>query len=163
MDLVFVCWCRLYICYSRRFATASFCYRSQSNALCNNGGKRHLVVLEYKHVGTWVSSAASPQRDISHKVAGATTGYLQAVSTVFSKKQYTRELRIRAIQALVESRLLSNAGGWADVTLGVVGSLPTTTCRRSWEHCHPQLLNPKLGSACGKLTQSPGNSCFARS
>ena len=28
-----------------------------------------------------------------------------------------------------------------------------TPCRRSWEHCHPQLLNPKLGSACGKLTQ----------
>ena len=46
------------------------------------------LVSEYKHVGTWVSSAASPQRDIAHKVAGATTGYLQAVSTVFSKKQY---------------------------------------------------------------------------
>ena len=75
------------------------------------------LVSEYKHVGTWVSSAASPQRDIAHKVTGATTGYLQAVSTVFSKKQYTRELRIRAMQALVESRLLSNAGGWADVTL----------------------------------------------
>ena len=75
------------------------------------------LVSEYKHVGTWVSSAASPQRDIAHKVTGATTGYLQAVSTVLSKKQYTRELRIRAMQALVESRLLSNAGGWADVTL----------------------------------------------
>ena len=49
------------------------------------------LVSEYKHVGTWVSSAASPQRDIAHKVTGATTGYLQAVSTVFSKKQYTRE------------------------------------------------------------------------
>ena len=23
-------------------------------------------------------------------------------------------------------------------------------CRRSWEHCHPQLLNLKLGNACGK-------------
>ena len=38
-----------------------------------------------------------------------------------------------------------------------------TPCRRSWEHCHSQLLNPKLGSACGKLTQGPGNSCFAHS
>ena len=75
------------------------------------------IVSEYKHVGTWVSSAASPQRDIAHKVTGSTTEYLQAVSTVFSKKQYTRELRIRAMHALVESRLLSNAGGWADVTL----------------------------------------------
>ena len=32
------------------------------------------LVSEYKHVGSWVSSAASPQRDISHKVATATTG-----------------------------------------------------------------------------------------
>ena len=37
-----------------------------------------------------------------------------------------------------------------------------TPCRRSWEQCHPQLLNLKLGSACGKLTQGPGNSCFER-
>ena len=81
------------------------------------------LVSEYKHVGTWVSSAASLQRDISQKVAGATTGYLQAVSTVFSKKQYTRELRIRAMQALVESRLLANAGGWADVTLSQMARL----------------------------------------
>ena len=50
-------------------------------------------------------------------------GYLQAVSTVFSKKQYTRELRIRAMQALLESRLLSNAGGWADVTLSQMAKL----------------------------------------
>ena len=87
------------------------------------------LVSEYKHVGTWVSSAASPQRDISHKVAGATTGYLQAVSTVFSKKQYTRELRIRAMQALVESRLLSNAGGWADVTLLQMAKLESVRSR----------------------------------
>ena len=83
----------------------------------------------YKHVGTWVSSAASPQRDISHKVAGATTGYPQAVSTVFSKKQYTRELRIRAMQALVESRVLSNAGGWADVTLSQMAKLESVRSR----------------------------------
>ena len=87
------------------------------------------LVSEYKHVGTCVSSAASPQRDISHKVAGATTGYLQAVSTVFSKKQYTRELRIRAMQALVESRLLSNAGGWADVTLSQMAKLESVRSR----------------------------------
>ena len=197
------------------------------------------LVSEYKHVGTWVSSAASPQRDIAHKVTGATTFYLQTVSTVFSKKQYTRELRIRAMQALVESRLLSNAGGWADVTLSQMAKLESvrsrvlrkflecfqgkksrlamkrsgrwqksrrclcwswqggsswlhafpekhrllylhfcsvtdlhgnvtccwisadcaTPCRRSWEHCHPQLLNLKLGSACGKLTQGPSSVC----
>ena len=87
------------------------------------------LVSEYKHVGTWVSSAASLQRDISHKIAGATTGYLQAVSTVFSKKQYTRELRIRAMQALVESRLLSNAGGWADVTLSQMAKLESVRSR----------------------------------
>ena len=87
------------------------------------------LVSEYKHVGTWVSSAASPHRDISHKVAGATTGYLQAVSTVFSKKQYTRELRIRAMQALVKSRLLSNAGGWADVTLSQMAKLESVRSR----------------------------------
>ena len=75
------------------------------------------LVSEYKDVGTWISSAASPQRDIAHKVTGTTTEYLQAVSTVFPKKQYTMELRLRAMQGLVESRLLSNAGGWADVTL----------------------------------------------
>ena len=46
------------------------------------------LVSEYKHVGTWVSSAASPQCDISHKAAGATTAYLQAISTIFAKKQY---------------------------------------------------------------------------
>ena len=86
------------------------------------------LVSEYKHVGTWVSSAASPQRDISHKVAGATTGYLQAVSTVFSK-QYAREFRIRAMQALVESRLLSNAGGWADVTMSQMAKLESVLSR----------------------------------
>ena len=72
-----------------------------------------------KHVVT----AASPQRDISHKVAGATTGYLQAVNTVFSREQFTRDLRIKATQALVESRLLSKAGGWADVTLSQMAKL----------------------------------------
>ena len=87
------------------------------------------LVSENKHVGTWVSSAASPQRDIYHKVAGATTGYLQAVSAVFSKKQYTRELRIRAMQALVESRLLSNAGGLADVTLSQMAKLESVRSR----------------------------------
>ena len=71
------------------------------------------LVSECKHVGRWVSNAASSQRDISHKVSVATTGYLQPVRTVFSRKQYPRELRIRAMQALVESKLLSNSSGWA--------------------------------------------------
>ena len=71
----------------------------------------------------------SPQRDISHKVAGATTGYLHAVNTVFSKKQYTRDLRIRAMQALVESKLLSNAGGRADVTLSQMAKLESVRSR----------------------------------
>ena len=56
-------------------------------------------------------------------------GHLQAVSTVFSKKQYTRDLRIRAMQALVESRLLSNAGGWADVTLSQMAKLESVRSR----------------------------------
>ena len=58
------------------------------------------LVSEYRHVGTWVSSAASSQRDIAHKVSVATTSYLQLVKT-------------RAMQALVESRLFSNSGVWA--------------------------------------------------
>ena len=76
------------------------------------------LVSEYKHVCTWVSSAASSQRDISHKVSVATTGSVQAVKTVFSRRQYTRELRIRAMQVLVESRLLSNSGGCHSVSVG---------------------------------------------
>ena len=50
---------------------------------------------------------AASQRHISHKVSVATTGYLQAVKTVFSRRQCPRELRIRAVQALVESGPLS--------------------------------------------------------
>ena len=38
------------------------------------------------------SSAASPQRNISHNVSVATTGYLQAVRTVFSRTQHPLEL-----------------------------------------------------------------------
>ena len=87
------------------------------------------LVSEYKHVCTWVSSAASSQRDISHKVSVATTGCVQAVKTVFSRRQYTRELRIRAMQVLVESRLLSNSGGWADVTLSQVAKLKSVRSR----------------------------------
>ena len=79
---------------------------------------------------------ASPQRDISHKVAGATTGYLQAVNTVFSKKQNTRDLRFRAMQALVESTLLSIAGGWEDVTFSQMAKLESVrsrVLRKIWE------------------------------
>ena len=65
-------------------------------------------VSEYKHAGTSVSSAV---RDISHKVSVATKDYLQAVKTAFSRRRCPREWRIRDMQALVESKLLSNSGG----------------------------------------------------
>ena len=85
--------------------------------------------LGVRTCGTWVSNAASSQREISHKVSIATTGYLQAVKTVFSRKQYPRELRIRAMQALVESGLLSNSGGSADVTLSQLTKLELVRSR----------------------------------
>ena len=82
------------------------------------------LVSEYKTCG-YVGPQVLPssKRDISHKVFVATTGYLQAVKTIFSRRQYPRELRIRAMQALVQSRLLSNSGGWADVTLSQLPKL----------------------------------------
>ena len=71
-------------------------------------------VSVYKHVGTWVSSAASYQRDISHKASVATTGYLQAVKTVFSRRQ---------------SRLLSNSGGWSVLALPQLAKLESVRSR----------------------------------
>ena len=72
------------------------------------------LVSVYKHVGTWVSSAASYQRDITHKASVATTGYLQAVKTVFSRRQ---------------SRLLSNSGGWSEPTLPQLAKLESVRSR----------------------------------
>ena len=57
------------------------------------------------------------------------SGYLLAVKTAFSSKQYPRELRIRTMQALVEARLLSNSGGWADVTLSQLAKLDSVRSR----------------------------------
>ena len=141
---------RIYVDTARKFGLTINFNKARRKRLCRGVKKRRAQIIshvgalllgipnqvqplrlasEYKQAGTWVSSAASYQRDISHKASVATTVYLQVVKTVFSRRQCACGLRIRAMQALIESRLLSNSGGWSELTSSQLAKLESVRSR----------------------------------
>ena len=89
-------------------------WASPSNPAGDPAGpmERVCVVHKYKHLGTWLTSDGSLNKEMKHRAASACGALVALEHTVLGKRGCSWEMQCQFVQSLVMSRLLFKAHVW---------------------------------------------------